>query len=141
MLRNKSEIRKLSMISRYVTAERKDPPGRSCETVIVQSSQDAQIAYQRMLPHAAAPIHTRFDMSAVLSAPRRAPHRCASHPEKRKRKYLRVLRLSIGFPACGTRFLLKALPTPKPNPICASIHPELSNNDVGSIFNIRGHLF
>lgn len=88
--------------------------------MIVQGSRDAQIGYQRILPHAAAPIYTRFDVSTVLSVCRR----CASRPEKRKRKYLRVLRLYRIFrSSLWYEVFIKSSPDPKANPICASIHP------------------
>lgn len=61
--------RKAFVTSRYRVAGWNDSPGRWSETVIVQSLQNAQIGYQRILPHAAAPIHTRFHVSTVLSAP------------------------------------------------------------------------
>jgi len=98
--------RKTSVTSWYKTAGWNDPPGRWSETVIVQSLQNAQIGYQRILPHAAAPIHTRFDVSTVLSAPLMRPS------PRRGRENICAYFGSIGFPACGTRFLLKALPTP-----------------------------
>lgn len=110
------ETYKETSINLVARAEWKDPPGRSSETVIAQSSQDAQIGYQRILPHAA---QHRYTLDLMC---RRCSRRAFRPREERKRKYLRVLRL-YRISRLWHEVFIKSSPDPKPNPICASIHP------------------
>lgn len=122
-------------------AEWKDPPGRLERRWSCKARRMHKLVikgYYRALQHR----YTLDLMCRRCSQRRRASLRPIPHPppspEKRKRKYLRVLFGSIGFPACGTRFLLKAPPTSRKIRFAHRFIPSgIEYNDIGSIFNVQ----
>lgn len=72
-----------------------------CVIKQAENAYDAQIDYQRVLPDAAKPICTRFDVSAL---------RRFNVPYSKKRSRIICTHFgSVGFPTCGNCFSLKAV--------------------------------